>query len=99
MMSKMRKYYIDNIRWATVVLVLTYHVFYMFNGVGILGGIVGTENIPAFDVAAGIIYPRFMVLLFVIAGMSARYALRKRTGKEFIKERFVTHCKTSLNFR
>lgn len=27
----MRKTYIDNIRWMTVVLVVIYHVFYMFN--------------------------------------------------------------------
>ena len=34
----MRKYYIDNIRWITVVLVVLYHVFYMYNAEGILGG-------------------------------------------------------------
>lgn len=85
----MRKYYLDNIRWATVMLVLVYHVFYMFNGAGVAGGIPGAASIPAFDTAASIIYPWFMVLLFVIAGMSARYSLQKRTGKEFIKERAV----------
>ena len=85
----MRKAYLDNIRWATVILVLVYHVFYMFNGVGVLGAIPGAQSIPAFDIAACIIYPWFMVLLFVVAGMSARYALQKRTEKEFIKERAV----------
>lgn len=85
----MRKHYLDNIRWATVLLVLVYHVFYMFNGVGILGGIPGAKNIPAFDVVAAVIYPWFMVLMFLIAGMSAHYALQKRTGKQFIKERAV----------
>ncbi len=34
----MRKKYIDNMRWITVVLVVIYHVIYMFNGVGVLGG-------------------------------------------------------------
>ena len=43
----MRKTYIDNIRWATVLLVLIYHVCYMFNGVGVPGGITNAENIPA----------------------------------------------------
>lgn len=61
----------------------------MFNGVGILGGIPEAKNIPAFDTAACVIYPWFMALLFVIAGMSARYALEKRTAKQFIKERAV----------
>ncbi len=30
----MRKYYLDNIRWVTVVLVVIYHVIYMYNGEG-----------------------------------------------------------------
>ena len=85
----MRKAYIDNIRWAAVWLVLIYHVCYMFNGVGILGGIPGAENIPAFDTAAAMVYPWFMVLLFLLAGMSARYSLCKRTGGQFIRERTV----------
>lgn len=85
----MRKDYLDNIRWATVILVLVYHVFYLFNGVGVLGGIPEAASIPVFDRMACIIYPWFMVLLFVIAGMSARYALQKRTEKQFIKERAV----------
>ena len=40
----MRKLYIDNIRWITVVLVVLYHVIYMFNGIetfGVIGPIFG----------------------------------------------------------
>lgn len=85
----MRKVYLDNIRWSTVLLVLVYHVFYLFNGVGIPGGIPNARSVPAFDTAAAVIYPWFMVLLFVIAGMSARYALQKRTNRQFLRERAV----------
>lgn len=85
----MRKIYLDNIRWATVLLVLVYHVCYLFNGVGVLGGIPDAANIPAFDWFACMVYPWFMVLLFVIAGMSARYALQKRTARQFLRERTV----------
>lgn len=85
----MRKYYLDNIRWSTVLLVLLYHVFYMFNGVGVPGCIPNAANIPAFDRIACLIYPWFMVLFFIISGMSARYALENRTDREFIKERTV----------
>lgn len=85
----MRKYYLDNIRWATVLLVLVYHVCYIFNGLGIPGGIPGAESISVFDTAAAIVYPWFMVLLFVVAGISARYSLEKRTGKQFLRERAV----------
>lgn len=83
----MRKIYLDHIRWATVLLVLIYHVFYMFNGVGVPGGIPEARNIALFDTIAMIVYPWFMVLLFLIAGISARYSLQKRTGKQFLKER------------
>ena len=33
----MRKYYLDNIKWAVVVIVVIYHVFYMYNAEGIPG--------------------------------------------------------------
>ena len=85
----MRKTYIDNIRWAVVLIVLIYHVCYIFNGVGVPGGIPNAENIPAFDALAYVVYPWFMVLLFVISGMSARSSLQKRTIKQFLKERTV----------
>lgn len=76
-------------RWSIVILVLIYHVFYMFNGVGVLGGIPGAKNIPAFDTVAAVVYPWFMVALFIVSGISARYALQKRTAKQFMKERAV----------
>jgi glucan biosynthesis protein C len=84
-----RKTYLDNVRWGTVLLVLVYHVCYLFNGVGIPGGIPGAKSIPALDAFASLIYPWFMVLLFAIAGMSARYALQKRTVGQFLRERAV----------
>ena len=83
----MRKAYLDNIRWITVVLVVIYHVIYIFNGV-IQHGIIGpfSEHQPQ-DTYQYIVYPWFMLLLFVVSGMSARYELVKRTEKEFIRVR------------
>lgn len=83
----MRKYYLDNIRWATVLLVLVYHVCYLFNNVGVLGGIGTGKNVAAFNVLLYLVYPWFMVLLFVVAGISARYSLEKRSAKQFLGER------------
>lgn len=83
----MRKVYLDNIRWGTVVLVLIYHVFFLFNTVGIVGVIGHSEGIAAFDVFSGLVYPWFMVLLFLIAGISARYALQKKSSKQFLTEK------------
>lgn len=81
-----RKYYIDNIRWITVLAVILYHVIYSFNTVGVIKNI-GIDGIPQLDAVLTFIYPWFMCLLFVVGGMSARYSLEKRSGKEFAKER------------
>ena len=45
-MNPARKLYLDNIRWMTVVLVVIYHVVYMFNGVqpfGVIGPFPGAS--------------------------------------------------------
>ena len=83
----MRKTYLDNIRFYTVILVLVYHVFYLFNSVGVPGGIGNKIGIKAFDALLYFVYPWFMVLLFLIAGIGARYSLQKRSDKQFIGER------------
>ncbi|MCQ2147939.1 MAG: acyltransferase [Bacteroidales bacterium] len=86
----MRKHWIDNLRWFTVVLVLVYHVFYMFNSKGVLGGIGGFSDNPMKqpqDIVLYILYPWFMMLLFLLAGISARFSLEKRSIKEFVKTR------------
>ena len=83
----MRRNYLDNIRWITVILVLVYHVFYLFNGVGVLGGIGAFSAVQYQDTFLYFVYPWFMVFLFVIAGMSTRYALKIRTNRQFLKER------------
>ena len=85
----MRKHYLDNIRWMTVVLVLIYHVFYMFNAAGVLGGVGSFSETQWQDALLYFVYPWFMVLLFVVSGMSAKLALDKRTDKEFIRSRTV----------
>lgn len=83
----MRKHYIDNIRWATVIIVLIYHVFYLYNSVGIFGGIGGFSEVQYQDAFLCFVYPWFMALLFLIAGISSRYALNRQTHKEFIKDK------------
>ena len=84
----MRKHWIDNLRWVTVLLVLFYHVIYFYNNKGVFGGIGGFGPYPEYkqyqDVVMYILYPWFMPLLFILAGISARYALQKQSaGKWF----------------
>ena len=85
----MRKLYLDNIRWITVVLVVIYHVIYMFNGVERHGVIGPFKEIQYQDVYQYIVYPWFMLLLFVVSGMSARFYLENHTDKEFRTSRTV----------
>lgn len=84
---KTRYYFIDNLRWVTVVLVLIYHVFYNFNAQGVFGGIGGFAESQWQDVICTALYPWFMTLMFLLAGASSRYALQHRTVKEFRCER------------
>lgn len=86
----MRKNWLDNLKWSTVLLVLFYHVFYFYNNKGVFGGVGGFEPDPMKqpqDIVLYILYPWFMMLLFLLAGISARYSLEKRSAKEFRKSR------------
>ena len=87
----MRKHWIDNLRWVTVLLVLLYHVFYFYNNKGVFGGIGGFGEWPQCkqyqDIIMYILYPWFMPLLFLLAGISARYALEKKSAREWFAAR------------
>ena len=85
----MRKYYLDNIRWIVQVLVVIYHVCYIYNGLGFPAtvGVIGDGQPVAGDIYQYAVYPWFMTVLFMVAGMSARLYLDRHTGKEFIKNR------------
>ena len=84
----MRKHWIDNLRWVTVLLVLLYHVIYFYNNKGVFGGIGGFGDGPQYqDVLMYVLYPWFMPLLFLLAGMSAKYALDNHSGKEWLRSR------------
>lgn len=91
-----RKIYVDNIRWITVLLVVLYHIFYMFNAEGVFGGIGSFADVQYQDALCYVLYPWFMLLLFVVAGMSSRWALerqedklgsRKAAHRQFIRSR------------
>lgn len=84
----MRKHWIDNLRWVTVLLVLLYHVVYFYNNKGVFGGVGGFGDGPQYqDALMYVLYPWFMPLLFLLAGISARYALDRHSAKEWFKAR------------
>ncbi|MBQ3842807.1 MAG: acyltransferase [Ruminiclostridium sp.] len=82
----MRKHFIDNLRWMDVFLLIPYHAAQAFSTWGELNYMYFAPNraISSFIV---FLSPFFMPLLFLLAGMSTRYALKKRTYGQYIVER------------
>lgn len=70
---------------------MIFHVYFYYNNIGTEAMFAGLKPYEGAVTFAGIyqyfVYPWFMLLLFVVAGISARYALEKRTERQFLKER------------
>ena len=82
----MRKYYIDNIRWLCILILIPYHTFMIYNAFGEEFYIEG-QSVFGTSAFIAALSPWFMPLLFVMAGISSYYALQKRTPREYTKER------------
>lgn len=82
----MRKHYIDNIRNIAILLLFPVHTFMIWNDFG-SGFYIWLGENKILSTLIVLVNPWFMPILFVLAGMSARYALEKRTAKEFIVQR------------
>ena len=85
-MEKKRSYYLDWLRVISIILLFPVHTLMIWNDYGQKFYIWGGENRLLSSLII-LINPWFMPILFVIAGMCAKYALEKRTVKEFIHER------------
>lgn len=81
-----RKHYIDNLRWIILLILIPYHTAMAWN-------VWGEPNYIFFEgnklISSIIVFfsPYFMPLLFVLAGVSTKYALLRRTNKEYLVER------------
>lgn len=84
--KEMRKHYIDNLRNLTILLLFPVHTFMIWNDFGSRFYIWQGEN-KILSTLIVLVNPWFMPMLFVLAGMSARYALETRTNKEFVMQR------------
>ncbi len=85
-MKEERKYFIDNLRYITILLLFPVHTFMIWNNFGSCFYIWLGEN-KILSTLIVLVNPWFMPLLFALAGVSARYALLKRSKKKFIIER------------
>lgn len=84
--KELRKHYIDNLRNLTILLLFPVHTFMIWNNFGSRFYIWLGEN-KILSSLIVLVNPWFMPILFCLAGMSARYSLKKRTAKEFIMQR------------
>ena len=76
----------DNLRWLAILLLIPYHAAQAWNTWGEPNYIFFEENRLISSIIV-FFSPFFMPLLFVLAGMSTKYALQKRTIKQFFSER------------
>lgn len=82
----MRKYYLDNLRSMMILLLFLVHTFMIWNNYGDKFYVWNGDN-NILSTLIVLINPWFMSILFVIAGISTKYSLQKRSIKQFIKER------------
>lgn len=90
MEKQKRKYYLDNIRWITIMIVVVFHIFYYYHNLGVdamFAGLPQSDKVTFASLFQYGVYQWFMVLLFLVSGICARYSLEKKTAKEFHKER------------
>lgn len=83
---KDRKYYIDNLRWFWILLLIPFHAAMAWN-CWEEGNYIWLYENKILSSLIIFISPWFMPLLFVLSGMSARYALKQRSYKRFALER------------
>lgn len=82
----MRKNYIDNLRWMAILLLIPYHAAMAWN-------VWQEPNYIFFDgnqiISSIIVFlsPYFIPLLFLLAGISTKFALEKRTVKQYFSDR------------
>lgn len=82
----MRKHYLDNLRTIMILLLFPVHTFMIWNNYGSKFYVWGGES-KLLSSLIVLVNPWFMAILFVIAGMCAKYSLEKRSTKIFFKER------------
>lgn len=85
---KNRVNYVDNLRSLTVSFLVLYHIAMAYNSWG-EANYIFLERTNWIASIVVFITPWFMPLMFLLAGVSASFALRKRSTGEFIKERFI----------
>ncbi len=85
-----RKYFIDNLRWICILTLIPFHSAMAWNTWESNYIWFGESKVVSSFVI--FICSFYMPLLFVLAGMSMKYALKKRSNKQFLEERVKKLC-------
>ena len=83
----MRKHYIDNLRSLAILILIPYHAAMAWNSWGEPNYMMFGSNVVLSSIIVAF-SPFLMPLLFLLAGMSTRFALKKRTAGQYVLERF-----------
>ena len=83
-----RIYYIDNLRWMTVSLLILFHAAIAYN-TWCEANYIFFEAVRPIAFIVTLIDPWFMPMMFLLAGISSRFSLQKRGTKAFIRERML----------
>ena len=75
--------YIDNLRFILVFLIVIYHIAMAFNTWGEANYIFTEESKPLSSIIV-FLSPYYMPILFLLAGISSYYSLKKRGYKSNI---------------
>ena len=84
---KLRVNYIDNLRTVTISLLIVYHAAMAYNSWGESNYIFFGRVNPIASIVV-FMSPWFMPVMFLLAGVSASFSMKKRGCADFIKERF-----------
>ncbi len=86
MTSNIRKHYIDNLRWIILLILIPYHTAMAWNTWGEANYVFFEANRLISSIVV-FFSPFFMPLIFVLSGISTKFALQKRTKKQYLVER------------
>ena len=70
-----------------ILLLFPFHAAQIWSGGEYSGFYVWSHTSTALYLFSNVVYPWYMTLLFVIAGMSCSYSLQRRTNRQFVAER------------
>lgn len=82
-----RKYFIDNLRILSILMLFPFHAAMCFLSGGYTCFYIYGGELPFLKYMDLAVYPWWMSLLFALAGASTFFALKKRTAREYMKER------------